>query len=184
MEKITSEEEVSVDKSFSSTRIISVSDEIKNCKEFAQRVHARFMNQAEFINTHASGTLRKNQRIGMLWKDQYLEERVAFEFGYGFTILKQSRVTWGPARTESDCKPLTEAGWFIDRYLLRDLFPGDVIEAKYIIAEFDHEEKKEGVGIFVRETSASFIPKGYSVFAIIAEYDKKFKDFKTAVNPC
>lgn len=42
---------------------------------------------------------------------------------------------------------------------------------------------KEGVGLVLRRTSASWVPAGYLVCAIVAEYDPKAKEWKEAI-PC
>jgi len=39
------------------------------------------------------------------------------------------------------------------------------------------------VGMVLRQTSASFVPSGHLVFAIIAEFDAKTKQWLEAVNP-
>lgn len=45
--------------------------------------------------------------------------------------------------------------------------------------EYSNATKKKGAGIFVEITSASWIPKGYIVFAIAAEK----KHYAMAINP-
>lgn len=150
---------------------------------FGARVAMRMMPMDVFIATKASGTLRKNAAIGMNTTSHALHERVAYEFGYGFEALPERFVTWGEARSEPDCKPLTEAGWHIERYASVCLFPGDEVEAKYIIAEIDGV-RREGAGLIVRVTSVPWLPRGYVVFAIIAEYSPAEGRFLPAINPC
>ena len=142
---------------------------------FASMRNIRFMTEENWIETHGSGTLRKNRRLGFAYRDQYLSERIAFEFGWAFMLSPQTRVTFGTPMTEGDNHSITEAGWHIDRMLSRWPFREDVFEVKYIIYEADSEHKREGVGLFLSETSALFIPPGNCVFGIIAEYfpDKK-----------
>ena len=69
------------------------------------------------MDLHASGTCRKNARLGFAYRQQLLHERVAWEFGYAFDTCPTSRITTGIPMTEGDCKPVTEAGWHIDRLL-------------------------------------------------------------------
>src|SRR5262249_36811643 len=133
---------------------------------------------------HASGTLRKNKALGMVWRSQYLEERTAYEFGWGFECLPRSRVTFGDAFTEGDCKPITEAGWFCERYMSLAQFPGDRCEVKYIVVDYGDGRQREGVGLIVRETSASFVPDGHLVFAVVAAFDPVKKRWRGAQNPC
>ena len=150
---------------------------------FTKRMAARQMSMDQFIETKASGTLRKNKAIGMNVSSHSLSERIAYEFGYAFEACPERFVTWGEPRSEGECKPLTEVGWHVERYASVCLFPGDEIEVKYIIVEVDGI-RREGVGIVLRKTSVAWLPKGYMVFAIIAEYNQFTHDFNDAVNPC
>lgn len=165
------------------TEIVPLGEEVASCSILSRRVSLRTMTDEQFIETHASGTLRKNRRIGMAWREQYLEERIAYEFGCGFRSLPRSRVVFGDAYTEGDCHPITEAGWFIERYLSLLLFPEDRFETKYIQAEERSGVRREGVGIIVRQTSAQFLPRGHVLFAIVAEFDLARKVFLSAINP-
>lgn len=159
---------------------------LKDSKEEAvqKRVSIRLMKEDDFIEKHASGTLRKNKRLGFTWRSQYLHERSAFEFGYPFECMPRNRVTFGDPYTEGDEKSLTEAGWHIDRYLTMSLFPEDYFEAKYISLEYPTNTFcREGVGIIVRQTSAPWVPSGFLLFAIVAEYDRPNRKWLEAVNP-
>ena len=141
------------------TEIIALPDEASVGQAFKHRLAMRSMSIAEFMETRGSGTLRKNEAIGMNTTSHALHERVAYEFGYPFEALPERFVTWGEARSEGDCKPLTEAGWHIERYASISLFPSDEIECKFITAEVDGV-RREGVGIVIRKTSApcSWLP--------------------------
>jgi hypothetical protein len=163
---------------------IPMDESLKTCAALRRRVELRLLGAEEFIDRHASGTLRKNRALGMVWRSQYLQERTAYEFGWEFECLPRSRVTFGDAYTEGDCAPVTEAGWFCERYLSLVAFPGDRLEVKYLNVEYADDRKREGIGLVVRETSASFIPEGHIVFAIVAEFDPVKKRFRPARNPC
>lgn len=165
------------------TKLVPLDDGVRGCVALERRVRLRLMSADDFIELHASGTLRKNKRLGMVWRDQYLEERIAYEFGWCFQCLPRSRVTFGDAHTEGDTHPVTEAGWHIERYLELSTFPEDRFETKYITVEHKDGSKNEGIGIIVRETSASFVPTGHIVFAIVAEFDVDKHDWKDAENP-
>jgi len=145
----------------------------------------RCMSEVDWIESHGSGTLRKNKRLGFVHRSQYLHERVCWEFGHAFEVLPRSRVTFGDPISEADCHPVTEAGWFIDRYfsLNKATFPGDYYECKYIYASRSDDVEVEGIGIIVRATCAPWLPSGHIVFAIVAEYSKPFKKFRPAQNP-
>lgn len=149
---------------------------------FAMRIYARFMSKDTFIENHASGTLRKNKRLGFHYQKQYLHERVVFDFGYGFECMHESHINWGQPITEGDCSAITEAGWHIDRYACV-AFPGDEFEAKYLTID-DGGVRREGIGIIIRNTSAFYVPDGYVVFALISEVDNTKHTYRSAVNPC
>ncbi len=147
------------------------------------RATVRDLSDGAWIDRHASGTLRKAKSIDFSWRSMYLEERTAYEWGWGFVIVPKSRVIFGDPIIESDCRPLTEACWHIERYLTLNPFPdSDKLEAKYIKVESKHE-KKEGIGMVLRHTSADWIPEGHIVYAIIAEYDPRTHNFLPARNP-
>ena len=147
-----------------------------------KRIKMRTMSAESWIENHGSGTLRKNKKIGFAWQKQYNAERIAYEFGYIFEICPKTRVLFNDPITECDCKAITEAGWFIERYLELSVFPEDYFETKYIIVEEPDGTRREGIGIIVRETSFQVAP-GNFIFAIVAEYDHKTKDYMKAKNP-
>lgn len=147
------------------------------------RVKARFMSDLEFLFFHASGTLRKNARLGFECKKHLLHERVAFDFGYGFEAIHESHVNWGSPISEGDCHPVTESGWHSDRYQFF-AFPGDEFEVKYLKIHTGNGPDREGIGIIIRKTSAPYIPNSHVVFSIIAEVDTVKHDYMPASNPC
>lgn len=147
------------------------------------RSKARFMTDLEFLFFHASGTLRKNARLGYDYKRQLTHERVAFDFGYGFEAIHESHVNWGTPITEGDCHPITESGWHADRYQYV-IFPGDEFEVKYLKIHTGAGPDREGVGIIIRKTSAPYIPASHVVFSLIAEVDTVKHDYMPASNPC
>ena len=148
-----------------------------------QRQNIRALSADDFIEKHASGTLRKNKRLEMCWKDQYLHERVAYEFGWEFQYAPRSRVMTGPAYTEGDCPALTEAGWHMERYINLAPFPEDKYSAQYVHVEGPDGKRREGIGLVVEQTSASWIPKNHVIYAIIAEYHTDKKQWGEAKNP-
>lgn len=137
----------------------------------ASRVQERAMDPDKWIEIHGSGTLRKNKRIGFAWETQYRHERLAYEFGYAFESLPKTQVCYNDAISEGDCHPVTEAGWFIERYMTLSVFSEDRYEVKYIIVEDRDGTRREGIGIIVKQTSFA-IPRGNVIFAIVAEYKK------------
>ncbi|MES2953666.1 MAG: hypothetical protein V4674_03870 [Patescibacteria group bacterium] len=165
------------------TEKVPVSKETRSASVLVRRLAVREMSADTFVENHASGTLRKNKRLGMAWRKQYLEERTCYEFGWKFECIERSRLTFGDAYTESDCHSVTEAGWHIERLITLSVFPEDRYEAKYIHVEYATGEKKEGIGVIVRQTSAQFVPEGHLVFAIVAEFDPEMKEWLHAENP-
>ena len=142
----------------------------------------RTMTKEEFIENHGSGTLRKNTRIGLKSHSQYLEERIAYEFGWEFRILPASRVTLGVAQTEGDVKGLTEYGWFVERYMMTRVFEKDKVKPVFIQIEEQDGTKLEGNGIFIEETSFQ-IPEGYIIFAIVTPFNTTTEEWEEALNP-
>lgn len=165
------------------TKIVYMTEEAGRCPAMRNRVRVRTMRDHEWVEKHGSGTLRKNKRLGMTWKSQYIEERTAYEFGWEFECQPRSRIMFGDAFTEGDSSAVTEAGWHIERYITMSVFPEDRFECKYINVEYPDGSKKEGIGIIVRETSASWLTKGNIVFAIVSEFDPEKKEWKHANNP-
>lgn len=137
----------------------------------------RTLNQADWIAKHGSGTLQKSQRLGFDIYDKYLEERVKFEFGFGFEILPKSYLTVSDIKLVS-ASALTELGWHLERMIEIRPYESDWFLAKYIQLGTDD---RQGGCILLKETSASWIPKGMMVFAMVAPFkDGKYQD---AVNP-
>lgn len=165
------------------TEVVPIGEATAKCEVLKNRIDIRKMTQEDFIEKHGSGTLRKNKRIGFHWRSQYLEERVAYEFGWEFKMIPASRLTYNDPISEGDNHSVTEAGWHIERYLNMSVFPEDEFECKYIIVEFGDGKREEGIGILVRRTSAPWIPAGHIVYAIVAKYDPAIGAFKRARNP-
>lgn len=145
----------------------------------------RALSEAEWIDGYASGSLQKAKRLGFSYRSLYLEERCAHDFGWTFRVLPRTRVTFGDALMEGDCAPLTETCWFARRLIDRNIFPdSDKYEVKYIKTyktDIAGASDIEGVGVVVRTSSAAWIPCGYLVFAIIAEW--KNGEWLEAQNP-
>lgn len=166
------------------TDIIQIPNEEILNKWMEHRLKVRNMSMDEFIENYGSGTLRKNKRIGMNVSSHSLSERAHYEFGAYFECLPERFITWGEARSEPDCSPITEVGWYTERYANLCLFPGDEIEVKYITVEAPGEIKREGIGLIVRKTSAHWVSKGFTVFAFITIYNPTIHDFEEARNIC
>ncbi len=148
-----------------------------------QRIALRTMSESDFIEKHASGTLRKAKRIGFAHKTLYLQERTAYEFGYGFEIKPKTHVLCGTPQVEGDCHAVTECGWHIERYQHMQLFPDDKMQSAYINVQSPGETAREGIGIIITQTCAPFVPPCHVIYALIAQYDLQSKQWHNAVNP-
>jgi len=165
------------------TNIVKLKKDIRKCKALSGRVKQRTMSADDWIEKHGSGTLRKNKKLGMAWRAHYLEERTAYEFGWEFEIQPKSRIMFGDAFTEGDESAVTEAGWHIERFMEMNTFMGDKVSCKYINVEYSWGEKKEGIGIILKETSAQWVPKGHIIFAIVSLFDTKKGEWGESNNP-
>jgi len=151
---------------------------------YAKLAALRSMSEDDFIERHASGTLRKAKRIGMDYFDQYMHERVAYEFGWVFESVPANRVSYRKAESAGDCKAITEASWHIERYLERSVFHEDKFCVGYLgISDEDGNVISEGIGIIVLETSAQFIPTGHVVCGIVAPRSACSREYAEAINP-
>ena len=131
----------------------------------------RMMSNADWIENHGSGTLRDNKSLGFVWSIQSLSERLAYTFGYGFSAFKSNLVTYNDSISECDEIAYTLSGRYMKAYLAKKLFDEDYFELKYVIIKDDNGKREwEGIGIIIRETSASFIPDNVLVVAKVAEY--------------
>jgi hypothetical protein len=113
---------------------------------------------------------------------------VAWEFGYEFEMLAKTYVVFNDPISAGDCKASTESGWHIERMIERSMFPGDIFEVKYIIAEKSAGKggptgRREGLGVLVKQTSAQWVPKGNLIFAFILMYDPETHQWTDPVSP-
>lgn len=145
----------------------------------------RFMTDKEFIEEKASGTLRKNSKLGMRHQEQLSSERLAYEFGYNFESAPSSRITFNDAMTMCDSKPLTESGWMGERFISiqKTIFPEDEYMVKYMILEEEDGSRREGVALMVKATSYPWIKAGRIIFCFLTVYDPVKKEYLKAVNP-
>ena len=146
-------------------------------------VNNRLMKNGEWIDLHGSGTLRDNKELNFVWSIQCLSERVAYTFGYGFGAFKSHLVTFNDSISECDQSAYTLSGRWMKRYLATNLFPEDYFELKYVIIKNEVGQREwEGIGIIVRETSATFIPDGFMVVARVCQYLPQEHRWAAAVN--
>jgi hypothetical protein len=101
----------------------------------------KLMSKEEFMEDHGSGTLRKNARLGFLHRDQYREERIAWELGYQFELLPASRVMIGIPITEGNCHP-------VERFLHHKNKDDENFIPAYIRTEYSDGTVNEGIDFF------------------------------------
>jgi hypothetical protein len=136
------------------------------------------MTTEEWIQQFGSGTLRRAVEENMCWRELYLHERSAFEFGYGFEPISGSRITFGKALASADDPATTETCWWA-RVLrwraIRDNRPAKVDVMYITISE---EVTRESIGIvYYPETRPSWLPNDRVLVALTW-------DGKQTVNPC
>ncbi len=168
------------------TEYCSISNESIFKNRIEDLIHLRQMLENEWIENYGSSTLRRAKRLGAVYKGLYMHERICFEFGPFFEYLPRSRILFGDAISEADCPEITEAQWLAERYLLRKVFPEDHLEYKCIRVTHPNDVAKierEGFGLILRKTSASFIG-GNIAFCFIVEWDLDKKTWKNVINPC
>jgi hypothetical protein len=150
------------------TEIVPINENEKS------RYAVRCMSDEEFIDKKASGTLRKNSKLGFRYKDQLNAERIAYEFGYSFESLTSTRITFNDAMTTCDDSAITYSGWVAERYisLRKIIFPEDEYVVKYIIVERENGKREEGIALIIKRTSFPFVRKDHIVFSFLALYTK------------
>lgn len=177
-------EEDAQEPQFSATKLVDVSEAVKNSPALVGRLKARTMSKEEWVaNDYGSGTLKKGKKVGLRFVNHYLKERICFEFGWGFEVLPASRVRWGDGFTEGDCSPITETIWHATRLLTLWPYPEDEFEVKSIEATYEDKKTKTGLGFIVRKTSAKWVGNDKMIFAIVAEWDPIREDYLPAENP-
>lgn len=135
----------------------------------------------QWVATWGSGTLRRCIEEGLAWREMYLHERVAFEFGYGFSPAARSRITTGRALAEGDSPAVTETCWWARALRWRSERDGrparvEVIHARVSDGDGGHEE---GVAITYEPlTRPPWLPKDRVMIAFTTNAQRG------TVNPC
>ena len=144
-------------------------------------VRAALVNLPEhWVATWGSGTLRRCIEEGLAWRELYLHERVAFEFGYSFSPVPRSRIVLGRALAEGDSPAVTETCWWARSLRWRaerDQRPAkvEVIHARVSDGDGGHEE---GVAItYEPKAQPAWLPKDRVMIAFTT-------NSKGTVNPC
>lgn len=141
------------------------------------------MTKNEFIEKCGSGTLRKASKLGFSNQNLYIEERVAYDFGFEFSRQPSSRITYGKPLVEGDNHFITEAIWHIERYITLRSTDTEKFSCKYIIFEDSDGIRTEGIGIKVEESNHQLFNDGFDIFAIVSIWDNKLNSWQKTVNP-
>lgn len=134
-----------------------------------------------WIATYGSGSLRRAVEEGLRWREMYLGERVALEFGYGFEPVQASRCQIGDALASSDDPGTTETCWWARalRYRARRDGRYDVVRVVHARVSGADGDAQESVAIHLTPSPwPSWLPRDRRLLALTVG-----KDGRT-VNPC
>lgn len=119
----------------------------------------RKLSRNEFIEQHASGTLRKSDRIGFDTDEMYWHERIAYEIGWGFEMVDSDDFDVKQIVAEPDIKLITEIGWVTERHMSRNPFKED----KYKLVKINEQP-----AVILTQTSLP-IPENKLILAYLVE---------------
>lgn len=163
------------------TEIVDLSEASKKLPKRIQ--DARSCSNDDFLELHASGTLKTNHELGFVSSIQMNSERLAYAFGYGFTYARASLVGFGEPISECDENAYTLMGRYFKRYKEKRLFQEDEYTVKYLqVRDENGVVQWEGLGVVVEKTSAKCIPKNSLVYARVCEYNTKTHKWEKFVN--
>ena len=134
-----------------------------------------------WIAVHGSGSLRRAVEEGLRWREMYLGERVALEFGYGFEAVPSSRCQIGDALASSDDAATTETCWWARalRYRAQRCHRKDAIKVVHARVSDGDGGAEEGIAIQITPSPwPSWLPRDRKLVALTVG-----KDGRT-VNPC
>lgn len=149
----------------------------------ANRYKLRDADADSWILQLGSGTLNNSKNASVEWHPLYRQERVAFEYGDGFDLIPHTRITFGTFIAEGDCPVTTHVAYYWRCLQKRSIFGADVHEIKYIHL-FTDNSKREGAGIIVTQTDSPWLPSGYTIYALISEWNPEKKAWGPINNPC
>lgn len=126
-----------------------------------------------------SGSLRRAIEEKLAWREMYLHERAAFEFGAGFTLCQASRLRLGTPLAEPDERSTTETCWYarVLRWRFASIHPGLIVVVRSIEMSVG-DEPVEGVGLVLEGCLPTWVPNGRIPVAIVA------REGHSPENPC
>lgn len=141
------------------------------------------MSAAEWVDKYATGHLQDLKEMGAKWHSEYLEERCAMDYGYGFRVVPRTKIKTGPPVAEGDSVGHTTLVHLTHRLNLRDIF-GDNYKPVYLNVQESPLTHIEGLGIVVEHTvRPSWLPEDFVIVSMVAECDTQKHEWKAPVNP-
>lgn len=135
------------------------------------RVRAAYENLPEpWSHKHGSGSLRRAIEEGMAWREMYLAERTAMEFGWGFRPYQASRVTFGTALASEDDPATTEACWFARTLRYRAATCGRSLSVRVVHATVaEDENSREGLALEITPPTSDWLPADRRLVAFVTD---------------
>lgn len=151
--------------------------------QYSARVRAALVDidPDSWVDHYGSGSLRRAREEGMRWREMYLAERTALEFGYGFQPVPSSRVAFGDALACGDDPGTTETCWWARALRFRAERSGQVWGVDVVHVRISDGDGGASAGIGIRITLPAhppWLPSDRKIVALTVG-----KDGRT-VNPC
>jgi hypothetical protein len=118
---------------------------------------------------------------GMRWREMYLGERIALEFGYGFEAVPASRCQLGDALATSDDPSTTETCWWARalRYRAHRDGRADVVRVVHARISDSDGGAQESIALHLTPNPwPSWLPRDRRILALTVQKDGRM------VNPC
>lgn len=134
-----------------------------------------------WVQVYGSGSLRRALEEGMSWRDMYLHERVALEYGYGFEAVLASRLETGTPLASGDDAATTETCWWARALRFRAQRAGLALEVRVFQATVAGlgEPPRTGFALeLVPTPRPAWLPAGRRLIAFTTDASGR------TVNPC
>lgn len=134
-----------------------------------------------WIATYGSGSLRYAVQEAMRWREMYLEERVALEYGYGFEAIHASRCLIGDALAASNDPGTTETCWWARalRYRAQRDSRADKVQVVHARVTDGDGATTEGIALYLQpDPWPAWLPKDRKLIAFTTDAQGR------GVNPC
>jgi hypothetical protein len=118
-----------------------------------------------------------------LTQSHYLHERAGSVWGYGFDTISADKIAPGHPLSEGDSDPHVQIGIYQHILATNNLF-GDIFNIRHLKITDMWNNEKEGLGVVVEHAHRPKWINGRTVYAMVAEFNPKTKDFHPTINPC